>query len=131
MQHAKCCDGHQNANRRRKEVMRIKMNLLVAQTWSLCQQLRSLLLLCKQMLMMGFPCADKQAVCPSLTPLHHFTRKHVYSFASHHFTDMTHIHVFFSSLVFVLFFVSFKKKHLFVLCSCLFLPQRSREESGK
>lgn len=73
----------------------MKMNVLVAQTWSLCQQLRSLLLLCKQMLMMGFPCADKQAVCPSLSPLHHFTRKHVFSSASHHFTDMTHTSLFF------------------------------------
>lgn len=70
--------------------------------------------------MMGFPGADKQAVCPSLTPLHHFTRKHVFPFASHHFTDMTHASLFFSSLLFV-FFVFF----LIALCSLLmsiFIP---------
>lgn len=53
--------------------------------------LLTLLLLCKQMLMMGFPCTDKQAVCPSLTPLLHFAWTHVFSGASHHFSDMRHI----------------------------------------
>lgn len=73
----------------------MKMNVLVAQTWSLCQQLRSLLLLCKQMLMMGFPSADKQAACPSLSPLHHFHKEACFliCFTSFHWHD-THIPVF-------------------------------------
>lgn len=47
---------------RREAARRSKMDVLGGQMWSLCQQPRSrFLLLCKQMLMMGFPCADKQA----------------------------------------------------------------------
>lgn len=62
----------------------------------------ALLLLCKQMLMMGFPhCTDKQAVRPSLSPLRRFTWRRVFfhfftSFQSHD----THPFFFLSSSLF-------------------------------
>lgn len=67
--------------------------------------LLALLLLCKQMLMMGFPhCTDKQAVRPSLRPLCRFTWQHVFSVSSHHFSNMTQIPVFFSFVLHSSFF---------------------------